>query len=249
MDEEILIGRNPVIEALRAGRSVNKIYLSDQINHQTEREIRNYAKKVNAVVQKVPKSRLDKISKGKHQGIVAYVTPYQYSTIAEILECAEKKSELPFILILDELEDPHNLGAILRTADATGVHGIIIPKRRAVGLTETVAKASAGAIEHVPVARVTNIAKAIDELKDNNIWVVGTDERGSKDYRTLDGETAIALVIGNEGKGISRLVKDKCDWTIHLPMKGSIPSLNASVAAGILMYEIYRNRHPLGEDG
>lgn len=249
MDEEILIGRNPVIEALRAGRSVNKIYLSDQINHQTEREIRNYAKKVNAVVQKVPKSRLDKISKGKHQGIVAYVTPYQYSTIAEILERAEKKSELPFILILDELEDPHNLGAILRTADATGVHGIIIPKRRAVGLTETVAKASAGAIEHVPVARVTNIAKAIDELKDNNIWVVGTDERGSKDYRTLDGETAIALVIGNEGKGISRLVKDKCDWTIHLPMKGSIPSLNASVAAGILMYEIYRNRHPLGEDG
>ena len=249
MDEEILIGRNPVIEALRAGRSVNKIYLSDQINHQTEREIRNYAKKVNAVVQKVPKSRLDKISKGKHQGIIAYVTPYQYSTIAEILERAEKKSELPFILILDELEDPHNLGAILRTADATGVHGIIIPKRRAVGLTETVAKASAGAIEHVPVARVTNIAKAIDELKDNNIWVVGTDERGSKDYRTLDGETAIALVIGNEGKGISRLVKDKCDWTIHLPMKGSIPSLNASVAAGILMYEIYRNRHPLGEDG
>lgn len=249
MDEEILIGRNPVIEALRAGRSVNKIYLSDQINHQTERAIRNYAKKVNAVVQKVPKSRLDKISKGKHQGIIAYVTPYQYSTIAEILERAEKKSELPFILILDELEDPHNLGAILRTADATGVHGIIIPKRRAVGLTETVAKASAGAIEHVPVARVTNIAKAIDELKDNNIWVVGTDERGSKDYRTLDGETAIALVIGNEGKGISRLVKDKCDWTIHLPMKGSIPSLNASVAAGILMYEIYRNRHPLGEDG
>lgn len=249
MEEEILIGRNPVIEALRAGRSVNKIYLSDQINHQTEREIRNYAKKVNAVVQKVPKSRLDKISKGKHQGIIAYVTPYQYSTIAEILERAEKKSELPFILILDELEDPHNLGAILRTADATGVHGIIIPKRRAVGLTETVAKASAGAIEHVPVARVTNIAKAIDELKDNNIWVVGTDERGSKDYRTLDGETAIALVIGNEGKGISRLVKDKCDWTIHLPMKGSIPSLNASVAAGILMYEIYRNRHPLGEDG
>src|SRR5690606_19397712 len=173
---------------------------------------------------------------------------YDYATIEEIVENARRKEQLPFIIILDEIEDPHNLGAILRTADATGVHGVIIPKRRAVGLTETVAKASAGAIEHVPVARVTNIAKAIDELKDNNIWVVGTDERGSKDYRTLDGETAIALVIGNEGKGISRLVKDKCDWTIHLPMKGSIPSLNASVAAGILMYEIYRNRHPLGED-
>lgn len=250
MDEEIIIGRNPVIEALRAGRSVDKVFLSDQINRQTEREIRTYAKKVDAVVQKVPKSRLDKISKGKHQGIIAYVSPYQYFSITDILDRARQKEELPFLLILDELEDPHNLGAILRTADATGVHGIIIPKRRAVGLTETVAKASAGAIEHVPVARVTNIAKTIDELKENNIWIVGTDERGSKDYRTLDGETAIALVIGNEGKGISRLVKEKCDWTIHLPMKGSIPSLNASVAAGILMYEIYRNRHPLsGEEG
>ena len=250
MDEEIIIGRNPVIEALRAGRSVDKVFLSDQINRQTEREIRTYAKKGEAVVQKVPNSRLDKISKGKHQGIIAYVSPYQYFSITDILDRARQKEELPFLLILDELEDPHNLGAILRTADATGVHGIIIPKRRAVGLTETVAKASAGAIEHVPVARVTNIAKTIDELKENNIWIVGTDERGSKDYRTLDGETAIALVIGNEGKGISRLVKEKCDWTIHLPMKGSIPSLNASVAAGILMYEIYRNRHPLsGEEG
>lgn len=250
MDEEIIIGRNPVIEALRAGRSINKIFISEQINRQTEREIRTYAKNVDAVVQKVPKSRLDKLSKGKHQGIIAYVTPYRYSSIKQILNNAKKKSELPFLLILDELEDPHNLGAILRTADATGVHGIIIPKRRAVGLTETVAKASAGAIEHVPVARVTNIASTIDELKANNIWIVGTDEKGSKDYRTLDGDTPIALVIGNEGKGISRLVKDKCDWTIRLPMKGSISSLNASVAAGILMYEIYRNRHPLlGEDG
>src|SRR5690625_2724473 len=247
MDEEVIIGRNPVMEALRSGRSIHKIIIANQMNPKAERELQALAKKAGTVVQKVPKSRLDQVSKGRHQGIIAYVTAYQYVSVADILANAEKKAEKPFIFILDEIEDPHNLGAILRTADATGVHGIIIPKRRAVGLTETVAKASAGAIEHVPVARVTNIARTIEKLKENNIWVVGTDEKGSKDYRTLDGETAIALVIGNEGKGISRLVKDKCDWMIHLPMKGSIPSLNASVASSVLMYEIYRKRFPLGE--
>lgn len=247
MQDEMIIGKNPVLEALQSGRPINKIIISEQLNKNTERELHQMAKKANTIIQKVPKKRIDQLSKGRHQGIIAYVTAYDYATIEEIVENARRKEQLPFIIILDEIEDPHNLGAILRTADATGVHGVIIPKRRAVGLTETVAKTSAGAIEHIPVARVTNIAKTIDELKEQNIWVVGTDEEGSKDYRTLDGDTAIALVIGNEGKGISRLVKEKCDWTIHLPMEGSIPSLNASVAAGILMYEIYRERNHLGE--
>lgn len=247
MQDEMIIGKNPVLEALQSGRPINKIIISEQLNKNTERELHQMAKKANTIIQKVPKKRIDQLSKGRHQGIIAYVTAYDYATIEEIVENARRKEQLPFIIILDEIEDPHNLGAILRTADATGVHGVIIPKRRAVGLTETVAKTSAGAIEHIPVARVTNIAKTIDELKEQNIWVVGTDEEGSKDYRTLDGDTAIALVIGNEGKGISRLVKEKCDWTIHLPMEGSIPSLNASVAAGILMYEIYRERNLLGE--
>lgn len=248
MDEEIIIGRNPVMEAMRSGRPVNKVLISNQINQKTEREFETLAKKANSIVQKVPKSKLDQMTSGKHQGIIAYVTAYEYASVPQILESAKKKEESPFIFILDEIEDPHNLGAILRTAEATGVHGVIIPKRRAVGLTQTVAKASAGAIEHVPVARVTNIAQTIEQLKAENIWIVGTDDRESKDYRTLDGETAIALVIGNEGKGISRLVKEKCDWMIHLPMKGFIPSLNASVAAGILMYEIHRKRNPLEGD-
>jgi len=247
MGEEIIIGKNPVMEALQSGRSVNKVIISNQLNKKTEREIRNAVKNANTILQKAPIQRIDQLSKGRHQGIIAYVSAYEYSTVQAILNRATEKEELPFIIILDEIEDPHNLGAILRTADATGVHGVIIPKRRAVGLTETVAKISAGAIEHIPVARVTNIANTIDQLKENNIWIVGTDEEGTQDYRTLDGETALALVIGNEGKGISRLVKDKCDWMIHIPMKGSIPSLNASVATSLLMYEIYRKRNVLGE--
>lgn len=247
MDEEIIIGRNPVMEALKSGRPVNKVIISEQLNNRMEKELHTAAKKANTILQKVPKQRLDQLSKGKHQGIIAYVTEYEYASVEGILDRAKKKEEIPFIIILDEMEDPHNLGAILRTGDAAGVHGVIIPKRRAVGLTETVAKASAGAIEHVPVARVTNIANTIEQLKEQNIWVVGTDEEGAKDYRTLDGETPIAIVIGNEGKGISRLVKEKCDWTVQLPMKGFIPSLNASVASSLLMYEVYRKRYPLGE--
>ena len=180
--------------------------------------------------------------------MLAYVSNYSYFTIDDILQNAANRQELPFIMILDELEDPHNLGAILRTADAAGAHGIIIPKRRSALLTQTVAKASAGAIEHIPVARVTNIGRAIDYLKEKHIWVVGTDETGEKDYRTLDGHTAIALVIGNEGNGMTRLVKEKCDWLVQLPMQGNIPSLNASVAASLLMYEIFRKRNPLGEN-
>jgi len=247
MNEEIIIGKNPVLSALKSGRTINKVMISEQINQQTEKELKSATKKAKTILQQVPRKKLDQLSNGKHQGIIAYVSAYDYQSVDVILNRAEDKGEAPFLMILDELEDPHNLGAILRTADATGMHGVIIPKRRAVGLTETVAKASAGAMEHIPVARVTNIAQTIDELKMKQIWVVGTDERGSDDFRTLDGQTPIALVIGNEGKGISRLVKDKCDWMVHLPMQGNIPSLNASVAASLLMYEIYRKRHPLGE--
>lgn len=247
MDEEIIIGKNPVLQALKSGRSINKVMVSNQINHQTEKELQTAVKKAKTIMQQVPRKKLDQLTNGKHQGIIAYVSAYTYQSVDAILQRANEKGEAPFLMILDELEDPHNLGAILRTADAAGVHGIIIPKRRAVGLTETVAKSSAGAIEHVPVARVTNIAQTIDELKAKQIWIVGTDEKGSDDYRTLDGHTSIALVIGNEGKGISRLVKDKCDWMVHLPMHGTIPSLNASVAASLLMYEIFRKRHPLGD--
>lgn len=247
MEEEMIIGKNPILTALRAGRSIHKIMVSDQLQAQAANDIQSAAKKTKAVIQRVPRKKLDQLSTGKHQGVIAFVSAYEYQTIDNILERAREKAELPFVLLLDELEDPHNLGAILRTADASGAHGVIIPKHRAVGLTETVAKASAGAIEHVPVARVTNIAQTIDTLKDEQIWVVGTDETGTEDYRTLDGHTALALVIGNEGKGISRLVKDKCDWHVQLPMTGSISSLNASVAAGLLMYEVYRKRKPLGD--
>lgn len=248
MKEEMIIGKNPVLEAIRSGRTIHKILLSDAINKRIEQDMMKQAKKNKVIVQKVPRKKLDQLTDGSHQGVLAYVSNYSYFTIDDILQNAANRQELPFIMILDELEDPHNLGAILRTADAAGAHGIIIPKRRSALLTQTVAKASAGAIEHIPVARVTNIGRAIDYLKEKHIWVVGTDETGEKDYRTLDGHTAIALVIGNEGNGMTRLVKEKCDWLVQLPMQGNIPSLNASVAASLLMYEIFRKRNPLGEN-
>lgn len=247
MEEEMIIGKNPVFEALKSNRMISKIMISNQLNEHVEREIRQAIKKHNIVLQKVPRQRLDQLSKGKHQGVIAYVSSYEYVPVEAILKNAKEKNEPPFIIILDELEDPYNLGAILRTADATGVHGVIIPKRRAVGLTDTVAKASAGAIEHIPVARVTNIVQVMKQLKKENIWMIGTDERATQDYREIDAKLPVAIVIGNEGKGISRLVKENCDWMIHLPMKGSIPSLNASVAGSLLMYEIFRKRHPIGE--
>lgn len=248
MDDEIIIGRNPVMEALKSGRSVNKVMITEQVTHKVLRQIEEASKKAGTIVQKVPKSRLTQLSDGNHQGVVAYVAAYQYSDLNDLFKIAEERDESPFFVILDELEDPHNLGSILRTADAVGAHGVIIPKRRAVGLTATVAKTSAGAIEYVPVVRVTNIADMIDELKEKNVWIVGTDADGADDYRSLDGETPIALVIGNEGKGLSPLVKKKCDWTVNLPMKGKVSSLNASVACSLLLYEIYRKRYPLGKD-
>lgn len=247
MSDELITGKNPLLQAIKSGRTIHKVFISERINRQTERELRRLLKGKPVPIQKVPRQKLDELTTGKHQGIAAFVANYTYVSVEEILKRAEAANELPFLIILDELEDPHNLGAILRTADAAGVHGVIIPERRAVGLTETVAKASAGAIEHVPVARVTNIVRTMEQLKDEHIWVVGTDEKGPDDYRTLDGETALAVVIGNEGRGISRLVKENCDWLVHIPMQGSIPSLNASVAASLLMFEIFRKRNPLGE--
>ncbi|WP_099156814.1 23S rRNA (guanosine(2251)-2'-O)-methyltransferase RlmB [Virgibacillus ndiopensis] len=247
MDQEMIIGKNPVVEALKSGRSVNKVLLSEQLNVNTQGKIQQLAKGAGTIVQKVPRNKLDHLADGNHQGVIAYVASYQYATLDDLYAQAEKRGEAPFFIILDELEDPHNLGSILRTADATGAHGVIIPKRRSVGLTQVVAKTAAGALEHIPVARVTNIANTIDELKGNNIWVVGTEANATEDYRSLDGAISIALVIGNEGKGMSRLVKDKCDWTVSLPMKGKVSSLNASVACSLLLYEVFRKRYPLGE--
>lgn len=247
MDEELIIGKNSVIEALKSGRSVNKVMITEQVNNKVLRQIEEASKKAGTIVQKVPKSRLTQLSDGNHQGVVAYVAAYQYAELEDLFKVAEERNEAPFFVILDELEDPHNLGSILRTADAVGAHGVIIPKRRSVGLTATVAKTSVGAIEYVPVVRVTNIVDVIDELKEQNVWIVGTDAEDAEDYRSLDGETSVALVIGNEGRGLSRLVKEKCDWSVSLPMKGHVSSLNASVACSLLLYEIYRKRYPLGK--
>lgn len=245
-DQEMIIGKNPVMEALKSGRSINKIFVSEQLNKNVQQTLQQMTKAANAVMQKVPKQKLDQLSKDNHQGVIAYVAAYKYAEIEDLFQLAEEKNEAPFFIVLDELEDPHNLGSILRTADATGVHGVIIPKRRSVGLTSTVAKTAAGAMEHVPVARVTNIANTMDMLKEKGVWIAGTAGDGQEDYRTLDGEIPIAIVIGNEGKGVSRLVKQKCDWTVSLPMKGHNSSLNASVACSLLLYEVYRTRYPLG---
>ncbi|KAB8127751.1 23S rRNA (guanosine(2251)-2'-O)-methyltransferase RlmB [Gracilibacillus oryzae] len=249
MGQEWIGGKNTVIEVLQSGRTVEKVFLIENLNQGLARKIESMAKKANATVQRVPKKRLDQLLEGgNHQGIAALVSAYEYKTLDDLFDVAESREEAPFFLILDEVEDPHNLGSILRTADATGAHGVIIPKRRAVGLTATVAKTSVGAIEHIPVVRVTNIVQTIKELKEKNVWVVGTEAEATEEYRKLDGTLPLALVIGNEGNGMSRLVRENCDWTINLPMRGHVSSLNASVAASILMYEVYRKRFPIGEE-
>ncbi|GAE93776.1 23S rRNA (guanosine-2'-O-) -methyltransferase RlmB [Gracilibacillus boraciitolerans JCM 21714] len=248
MSEEWIIGKNTVLEALESGRAMQKLYISESLNATLSKKIQSLAKSYNAPVQRVPKKKIDQLVEGNHQGVAALVAAYEYATLDQLFQKAAEKGEEPFFIILDEIEDPHNLGgSILRTADATGVHGVIIPKRRAVGLTTTVAKTSVGAIEYIPVARVTNIVQTIEELKSRRVWVVGTEAEATEDYRKLDGHLPVALVIGNEGKGISRLVKKNCDWTVRLPMKGSVSSLNASVAASILMYEVLRKRDHIGD--
>lgn len=238
---EMIAGKNPVLEALRSGREINKLWIAEGVKKTGVQELMDLAKEQGVLVQFVPKQKVDKLAEN-HQGIVASVAAYDYAELDDLFNAAKAKNEDPFFLILDELEDPHNLGSIMRTADAIGVHGIIIPKRRAVGLTAVVAKASTGAIEHVPVVRVTNLAQTVDELKDRGVWIAGTDAKGSADYRKMDATLPLALIIGSEGKGMSRLLKDKCDFLYHLPMVGHVTSLNASVAAALLMYEVYRKR-------
>ena len=243
-NNEMIAGKNPVLEALRAGREINKLWIAEGVKKTGIQELIDLAKERGVLVQFVPKQKVDKLA-DNHQGIVASVAAYQYAEIEDLFNAAQAKNEDPFFLILDELEDPHNLGSIMRTADAIGVHGIIIPKRRAVGLTAVVAKASTGAIEHVPVVRVTNLAQTVDELKERGIWIAGTDAKGSADYRKMDATLPLAIIIGSEGKGMARLLKEKCDFLYHLPMVGHVTSLNASVAAALLMYEVYRKRTEL----
>lgn len=247
MSQDYIIGRNPVIEVLKSSRDINKIWVAENSLKGQAQQITKLAKERGVTINFVPKKKIDQMVEGNHQGVVAQVAAYEYVHVDDILNIAEKRGELPFLLLLDEIEDPHNLGSIMRTADAVGAHGIVIPKRRAVGLTATVAKASTGAIEHIPVARVTNMARTIEELKERGIWIVGTDAKGADDYRNLDGKMPLALIIGSEGKGIGRLIKEKCDFLIKMPMVGHVTSLNASVAGSLLMYEVYRKRYPLGE--
>lgn len=242
-DEEFTIeGRNEIIEAFRAGKSIDRLFLLDGGNDGPLQTIKREAKKRNIRIDFVTRNRLDQLSAtGKHQGAIAYIAAYEYSEVEDILAVAEERGEKPFIFLLDNIEDPHNLGAIIRTANVCGAHGVIIPKNRAVGLTATVAKASAGAINHTKVARVTNLARTIDELKSRGLWFVCADMDGELMY-DLDLKGPIGLVIGAEGAGVGRLVKEKCDLTAAVPMSGEIGSLNASVAAGVIAYEIVRQR-------
>lgn len=240
--EFVIEGRNAVLEAFRARKTVDKLFVLEHIKESSMNAILREAKKQDTVIHYVKKERLDQMSEtGKHQGVIAYIAAYEYATVDEILKKAEEKGELPFVVILDDIEDPHNLGAIIRTANLAGAHGVIIPKHRAAGLTAAAVKASAGAINYTPVAKVTNISKTIEELKDKGLWFVCADMDGTTMY-DLDFTGAIGLVIGNEGKGVSRLVKEKCDFVASVPMFGDIDSLNASVAAGVLSYEIVRQR-------
>ena len=241
--EELTIeGRNAVLEAFRSGKTIDRLFVQDGCKDGPVQTIVREAKKQDTVIQFVPKERLDQISgDGHHQGVVAYAAAYRYAEVEDMLAAAREKGESPFLFLLDGIEDPHNLGAIIRTANLAGAHGVIIPKRRAVGLTATVAKTSAGALNYTPVAKVTNLGATIDELKKQGLWFVCADMGGEVMYR-LNLIGPIGLVIGNEGSGVSRLVKEKCDMTAAIPMKGDIDSLNASVAAGVLAYEIVRQR-------
>ncbi len=239
---DVISGRNPVSEAIRSGRPIDKIMVARGEKSGAVVGILAKARDRQIPIKEVDKTKLDFISgNSTHQGIIAFAAVKDYSTVDEIFEYAESRGEAPFIVVLDELEDPHNLGAIIRTAECAGVHGVIVPKRRSASLSYTVGKASAGAVEYMRVARVTNISNLIDDLKQRGVWVYGADMNGT-DYTQCDFSGACAIVIGNEGKGISRLVREKCDVIVSLPMKGKINSLNASVAAGILMYSAMKNR-------
>ena len=236
----IIVGRNPVTEALKSGRDIDKLMISTEDG--SMKKILALAKERRIPIMKVEKSALDRLSPGQaHQGVCAYVSAYAYAELEDIFRIAEERGEDPFIIVLDNLEDPHNLGAIMRTAECAGAHGIIIPKRRACGLTEVVAKASAGAIEYMPCVKVTNIAQTIEELKERGIWVAACD-MGGQEYYKADLKGKLAVVIGSEGFGISRLVREKCDFVVSMPMVGRITSLNASNAAAVIIYEVRKQR-------
>ena len=240
--ENYIEGRNPVIEAFRSGKVIDKLYILDGCNDGPIMTIKREAKKRDTFIKYVSRERLDMMSEtGMHQGVIAYTAAYEYSELEDIFTLAESKGEPPFVYILDNIEDPHNRGAIIRTANLSGAHGVIIPKNRAVGLTSTVARTSAGALNYTPVVRVTNITKTIEELKKRGMWFVCADMGGDTMY-DLNLTGSIGLVIGNEGDGVSRLVKEACDYVASIPMKGDIDSLNASVAAGVLGFEIVRQR-------
>ena len=238
----VIEGRNAVLEALRSGKPMDKLYVLDGCQDGPIRTIVREAKKHDVILQFVTKERLNQLSEtGKHQGAIAHAAAYEYAQVEDMLELAKSRGEDPFIFLLDNIEDPHNLGAIIRTANLAGAHGVIIPKRRAVGLTATVARTSAGALNYTPVARVTNLKKTVEDLKKQGLWFVCADMDGTVMY-DLDLKGPIGLVIGNEGEGVSRLMKENCDFVAGIPMKGDIDSLNASVAAGVLAYEIVRQR-------
>jgi len=242
-ESRIIEGRNAVLEAFRSGKTIDRLFVLDGCKDGPVQTIMREAKKhKDTVVSFVKKERLDQLSEtGKHQGVIAYAASYEYAEVEDILAKAAAKNEDPFVIILDGIEDPHNLGAIIRTANLAGAHGVIIPKHRAVGLTATVAKASAGAINYTPVAKVTNIVKTIEELKEKGLWFACADMGGTEMYK-LNLKGPIGIVIGNEGSGVSRLVKENCDMIASIPMKGDIDSLNASVAAGVLAFEVVRQR-------
>ena len=242
VEETKIEGRNAVLEAFRSGKTIDKLYVLDGCQDGPVRTIVREARKHDTILNFVSKERLDQLSEtGKHQGVIAVAAAYRYAEIVDMFALAEKKGEAPFFFLLDNIEDPHNLGAIIRTANLAGAHGVIIPKNRAVGLTATVARTSAGALNYTPVAKVTNLAKTIEELKKKGMWFVCADMDGTAMY-DLNLTGPIGLVIGNEGEGVGRLVKEKCDMVASIPMKGDIDSLNASVAAGVLAYEIVRQR-------
>ena len=243
-EESVIEGRNAVIEAFRAGKAIDKLFILDGAQDGPIQTIKREAKKRDTMIKFVTRERLDQLSQtGKHQGVIAYAAAYTYAEVEDILAAARSKKEAPFVFLLDNIEDPHNLGAIIRTANIAGAHGVIIPKNRAAGLTAAVARASAGALNYTPVARVTNLAQTMEALKKEGLWFVCADMDGTTMYQ-LDLTGPIGLVIGNEGDGVGRLIREKCDFVASIPMKGDIDSLNASVAAGVLAYEIVRQRMP-----
>lgn len=242
MSEDIIYGKNPVIEALQSGREINKMVFLEGGKDKNMQKIIEMAKAKKVIIQFAERRVMDKLADGEnHQGVIAYVSPYEYYDLEELLEMAKKKDEPPFLIICDEITDPHNLGSIIRTANAVGAHGVIIPKRRSAAINQTVVKTSCGAVEYVPVARVTNITQTIKQLKDAGVWIVGTD-MDAPHYFESNLTGSIAIVIGNEGDGISRLVKESCDFMVSLPMRGVVSSLNASVAGSVVMYEVLKQR-------